>query len=62
MTNSTRSQFISRTSFSLNTAITLTFKHRKFSSKNNINKKVFTCNIKSVNHYINLNQPLKSIT
>ena len=32
--------------------------YRKFSSKNDINKKVSTYNIKSVNNYMNLNQPL----
>jgi glutamate synthase domain-containing protein 1 len=32
--------------------------YKKFSSKNDINKKVSICKIKSVNHYMNLNQPL----
>jgi len=32
--------------------------YRKFSSKKDINKKASICNIKSANHYINLNQPL----
>jgi len=58
MTNLIRSQFLSSTSFSFNISFTWISKYRKFSSKNDINKKVSICNIKSVNHYINLNQPL----
>jgi GIY-YIG catalytic domain-containing protein/NUMOD1 domain-containing protein len=58
MTNLTRSQFLSSTSFSFNISFTLTSKYRKFSSKNDINKKISICNIKPVNHHINLNQPL----
>jgi hypothetical protein len=34
------------------------FNTRFFSSKKDINKKVFICKIKSANHYINLNQSL----
>jgi hypothetical protein len=38
--------------------IFIQFYARFFSSKNDINKKVGICKIKSVNHYINLNQSL----
>lgn len=58
MTNLIRSKFLSSTLFSFSIPFTLTFKYRKFSSKNDINKKVSICKIKSVNHYINLNQSL----
>jgi len=56
MTNLTRSQFRAHSRLNL---CYINCNYRKFSSKKDTNKKALSiCKIKSVNHYINLNQPI----